>query len=113
MKPIKLALLLIAAFSGLIIATAADAHGRHRARIGVFFGAPLVAYPYYAYPRYYHPPTYYAPPVVVAPPTYIEQQTPAAPQQGTNYWYYCRDSQTYYPYVQTCPTPWQQVVPNS
>jgi hypothetical protein len=108
MKRIKLSLALITIFAGVFGATSADAHWRHRARIGVFIGAPIAAYSYYGYPRYYAPPVYYAP----APPTYIEQ-APPAPQQSSNYWYYCRESQAYYPYVQTCPSPWQSVVPNS
>src|SRR6266511_6246669 len=108
MTRIKLALLLLAVFGGLLSATTADARWRHRARVGVFIGARIVAYSYYAWPRYY-PPVYYAPPLVASPPTYIEQTPPA---QGSNYWYYCRESQAYYPYVQSCPSPWQPVMPN-
>ena len=92
-------------------------------------------YPPYYYSPYYYPPAYY-PPVVLAPPVYItpapppvyvEQppvQQPApmyqpqmelAPQPGsqpsTNVWYYCNESQTYYPYVKQCPAGWQQVTP--
>ena len=111
MKSIKLALVLFAAIAGSLVSAAADAHGwRHRARIGVFIGAPVVGYSYYAYPRYYYP----ASVVVPAPaPVYVEPTPPApAPTQSANYWYYCRDSGAYYPYVQTCPSPWQPVVPN-
>ena len=112
------ALLALVALCGLATAGAADANGRHhhgRAHVGIWFGGP--AYPYYR--PYYYP--YYYPPAVVAapaaPPVYIEQ-TPsaaaAAPIQGTGqYWYYCPDSRTYYPYVQQCATPWQQVVPQT
>lgn len=122
MNTIKMALLL-AVFVGSSIAPAdADAHGRrHRSGVGIYFGVPGPFYysPYY-YPRYHYPPAYY-PPAVVAPapsypPVYIEQPAAApAPsaQSSTAYWYYCRDSQTYYPYVQQCASPWQQVVPNS
>ena len=28
-----------------------------------------------------------------------------------SYWYYCRDSQGYYPYVTSCPGGWTKVVP--
>ena len=119
MNRIKLVLLVLTAFAGLVSATAADAGGRyhhhHGARVGVFIGAPLLAYSYYAWPRYYYPPAYYpAPgyPAQAVAPTYIEQ-APAAPQQGSSVWYFCRDSQTYYPYVKTCPSPWQEVAPNS
>ena len=100
-------------------------HGGHsHARVGVYIGAPLVfAY----YPSYY-----YAPPVVVREPLvfYDERGNPvpaqpqvaqapaqaqpsAQPQPGAPAptWYFCADSQKYYPYVQSCASPWQRVVP--
>ena len=123
MNTLKAVLISVAALSAVLTASAADARGRYHhhggARFGVFVGAPL--FPYY-YPRYYYPPYSYYPPTVAvpapaAPPVYIEQNPPAAapsaaPDQSSGaYWYYCRDSQTYYPYVQQCASPWQQVVP--
>jgi hypothetical protein len=27
------------------------------------------------------------------------------------YWYFCGASNTYYPYVETCPSGWETVVP--
>ena len=129
MKTTKAAIVLAALVGGSALATTADAqhrhrhhhhhhHHGHRASVGIFFGAPAFYYPYPRYySPYYYPPYYYAPAVVAAPsaPVYIEQSAPAAaPSQGsTGYWYYCRDTQTYYPYVQQCASPWQQVVPNS
>jgi hypothetical protein len=122
------AALLIAAL-GLLTSTPADAHGRHHrshVHFGFAFGFPApLFYPapvYYPYPHYYYPQ-----PVYVPPPQYVEQHpppasapqppapAPAAPSQGGSgyYWYYCPDSQTYYPYVQTCASQWQQVVPGS
>ena len=122
--------LLIAAVAGLCASSPADAHG-HRSHVGVWFnfGAPFY-YPapvyYYPYPRYYYPSPAYG-----SPPQYIEQNAPPQPtppasaapspgpasgasgQGGAYYWYYCPDSQTYYPYVQTCGSQWQQVVPGS
>jgi hypothetical protein len=129
----KTVLLAVATLAALLAASVADARGRHhhhhgsRVGVGVFFGAPL--YPYY-YPRAYYPPAYYPPsyayypptvvvPAPASPPVYIEQNAPAAaapsgPSQAAgSYWYYCRDSQAYYPYVQQCASPWQQVVPQS
>ena len=101
----------------------AEAHGRHhrpRAHVGIWFGAPApVFYPHYYpryYPRYYYPPTVVVPAPAYPPPVYIEQPQTAAPaptQGSAAYWYYCRDTQTYYPYVQQCASPWEQVVPNS
>jgi len=81
-------------------------HHRSHARIGVFVGAPLVFSPWY-----YYPPRYYYPPAVVQtpPPVYVEQGQAAAPAQ--DYWYYCSESQTYYPYVKECAGPWQRVIP--
>jgi hypothetical protein len=124
MKTIRIALLSLAVAAVVTPVNDADARGRHghrghhhhhhRGSVGIFFGAPLFA-PYYYSPYWY--PRYYYPPAVVAaqPPVYIEQNSvgaaaPAPVQQGT-YWYFCPDSQTYYPYVQSCTSPWQQVVP--
>ena len=116
MKTVKLAVFLMAVLVGSAVAGSADArhfrhhhhhHGGGGVRFGVFIGAPIATYPRYYYPPAYYP--YYAPTVVVpSAPVYVEQSV-AAPAQ--NAWYYCRDSQTYYPYVQQCATPWQQVTP--
>ena len=124
MNILRTVLFAAAIAGGSAIATDADARGRHHhhhhrhhGHVGIWFGAPLF-YPYYAYPRYYYPPAVIAAPA--APPVYIEQSQSAAPapapapmQGSAAYWYFCRDTQTYYPYVQQCATPWQQVVPNS
>ena len=124
MKLFKAAIVLAAILATSLIALDADAHGRyrHRSSVGIYFGVPGPFYyypPYYA-PRYYAPRYYYPPAVVPAPsypPVYIEQSpsevAPAPSSSSGAYWYYCRDSQTYYPYVQQCASPWQQVVPNS
>lgn len=119
MKNIKFALVLCAALSGTVLTGAADAHGaRSRTHVGIWFGVPApVFYPVFPH-HYYYPRTVVVPayPVYREPPTYIEQAPPAAaapaPAQGApHYWHYCRDTQTYYPYVQQCASPWQQVVP--
>jgi hypothetical protein len=86
-------------------------HGgfRHRshASFGLFIGAPLLIAPWYYEPRYYYPPAVVVP---SSPPVYIEQgQAAAAPD--SQYWYFCRESETYYPYVKECAGPWQRVVP--
>jgi hypothetical protein len=68
---------------------------------GPWWGFPY-AYPYYGYP--YYPYAY----------TYPEYQpaAPSAPSESQPfYWYYCRDPQGYYPYVQSCHGGWTQVVP--
>ena len=124
MKIIKAAVVMAAVLGSAGLVPDADAHGRyrHRSSVGIYFGVPAPYY-YNPYPRHYYYPRYYYPPAVVAPeptspPVYIEQSAPAAapaPSSSSSgaYWYYCRDSQTYYPYVQQCASPWQQVVPNS
>ena len=96
---------------------------------GVYIGGPVFSPWYYPPPYAYYPrPIYYPAPVVVAPQpqVYIEQApampaTPAesaappaasaAPQESQSWWYYCGESKTYYPYVQTCPGGWQRVSP--
>ena len=88
-------------------------------RVGVFvgpgfWGPPLLAPPFWyglglAYP-YYRP--LYAPPVY-SPPVVVERPAPVYTQQQQYYWYYCRESGTYYPYVKECPAGWMKVVPPS
>jgi hypothetical protein len=126
MKKTTAALLSATLIGGSIVATTADAGGRHfhrhhhghGARIGVFVGAPLLFAPYY-YPRYYYPPVV-VPAPVTSSPVYIEQPLgePGPPAVGAPpatgaYWYFCRDTQTYYPYVQQCASPWERVPANS
>lgn len=113
-------------------------HRRGGASVGIYVGPGFYGPGYYGpgpgwgpyYPRAYYPSPYYAapypyyPPVVVtpapvqvAPPVYIEQ-TPqqaqseapqAAPQADSGFWYYCKPSEAYYPYVKECPQGWQKV----
>ena len=100
--------------------------------IGGWWGAPR---PYY-YPAYYpsYYPYYYTPtPVIVREVVreplvyYDERGNPVPPVQSQNQtqnqlqgpqasaaaptWFFCADSQTYYPYAQTCASPWQRVAP--
>ena len=80
------------------------AHARHDGRLGWWWVAGGLWYfypaPIYPYPNPWEPPTT----VLVTPP---ETVVPAAPP--TQYCYYCVASNTYYPYVPTCPSGWQQV----
>jgi hypothetical protein len=85
-----------------------------RPAVGYYFG-PGFGWPYYPYYPYY-PPYYAYPPTVVtvpsSPPAYIQRNHgQSVPQPQTNYWYYCRDTDGYYPYVKQCPDGWQQVPP--
>ena len=100
-------------------------HGH--ASVGVWIGGPgwwPGYYPYrygwYPYPSYPYPYGYgYAypypyggaypygggyPPVAQALPPGAQAMPQAAPQ-----WYYCRDSQMFYPHVSECPSGWQAV----
>lgn len=83
---------------------------------GLWYWYPEPIYPYPTYVPPAAPPTIIvapgAPPpppapVVVAPPP----PPPSAPtgQPPVEFWYYCDDSKTYYPYVNTCNSPWRQV----
>jgi len=118
-------------------------HGGHsHARVGVYIGAPLLFAPWGAWGSpYYYPSYYYAPPPVVVrervvvrePLVFYDERGNPVPAQGqvaqapaqhqpsvqpqpgapAPTWYFCADSQKYYPYVQTCASPWQRVVPQS
>lgn len=70
---------------------------------GWFFWAPWWGVPYYPYYAY--------PPVVVEPQPLLNIETePEHQEQG--YWYYCKNPEGYYPYVQQCPGGWMKVVPS-
>lgn len=130
MKPSKLAFTAAATLAvlaaGALAAGSAQAHGRGGPRVsfGFNFGFPGYygsPYGYYPSPYYYYPaPVYYSAPVVVqqAPTYYVErhdappaQPAPSAAAPSQNYWFYCGDSRTYYPYVKECPGGWQRVSP--
>lgn len=119
----------------LAASLSAEARGGHRhthARVGVFIGAPLLFAPWWVMSRpYYYEPVpvvgrervivreplvYYderGNPVPAAPQPQAQAQAPAQPQAGAPAptWFFCQDTQTYYPYVQSCASPWQRVVP--
>ena len=74
------------------------------------YPAPAYAYPGPAYsypaPAYSYPaPAYSYPGQAVAPSAPYAQAAPA-PQQD---WYFCPNSNSYYPYVWECPGGWQRV----
>lgn len=122
-KTVKISRLLLSGALAASLAAAmmpASAHGRFgghgghggHARLGFYFGVPL-AVPYYYPPAYYYGPrVYYSDPLAYAPAApayYIQQDNAASTPPPGGYWYYCADPQGYYPQVQQCPTPWQQV----
>lgn len=114
--------------------------GGWRGGVGIYMGSPFPFYgpppPFaYAYGYPYGYPYAYSPPTVIVqqppqPQVYIEQgsgvtstpdasapPTQAAPAAtaGNNntqgYWYYCEQSDGYYPYVKECAAGWKQVTP--
>ena len=112
----------------LMTVSSAWADGRHHrsgANVGIyvgpgFFWGPPVYRPYYPRPYYYPGPYYETAPIIVRPvppPVYIEQGniqenlSTISTQEATNYWYYCRESKGYYPYVKDCKGEWQKVLP--
>lgn len=78
-------------------------HFRRHGGLGVFIGAPIVLGSgwYYNYPPVFTP---------YPAPTYIERPDEAA-VPPEHWWYYCAESQRYYPYVKECPGGWQRVAP--
>lgn len=101
--------------------------------VGAWWGGWPRSYyaPYYAYP--YYPPTVVRERVIVQEPLvfYDENGNPvpseqsqaqsrpqeraSAPPQAaaaTPVWYFCADTQTYYPYAKECASPWQRVIPH-
>jgi hypothetical protein len=59
----------------------------------------------------FHGHVFIGPPIIVGPGYY-----PYAYPYGddwSSYQWYCRDPAGYYPDVQTCPSGWQQVIPNN
>jgi hypothetical protein len=114
-RSLRIAALISCACFATLTCTPAAAQRYYRGRVGVYVGVPLYA-PYY-YPPYYYPP-YYADPelaygVPAAPTVYVERSDapPAASSAQGSSWYYCPDSQSYYPYVKECASPWQPVAP--
>lgn len=99
-------------------------HHHHRAHIGVFIAAPLLLAPFWVSPRpYYHAPVVVRERVIVREPLvfYDEHGNPVPPDRpqaavppraAAPTWFFCPDSQAYYPYVQDCASPWQRVVPH-
>ncbi len=113
---------------GSILPTIGEARDHRHWRYHPYYGwgyNPYVA-PWYPYPPVYVPPLY-MPQVIVpqfvvpqpqqqiiireAPQTYVEQPKPQ--EQAENYWKYCPDTKTYFPYVQTCASTWLKVIPQT
>jgi len=75
---------------------------------GLGFWDPFY-YPYYSYPSY----RYYSPPTTVVVPQQPQEFIMQEPrQEETGFWYYCKNPEGYYPYVERCPSGWMKVLPD-
>ncbi len=110
--PIRQALLLLS----LMTLGLGQAYAHGRTQVGVYVGPSWGPWGPWGYPS----PWFYPPPVVVvpaptppAPPVYIERTPEPAPAPApAAHWYYCASAGAYYPYVKSCPEPWQPVQPH-
>lgn len=122
MRSLRMLVVAAAAAAIALISTAAWSDGGRRGfhhhhythgsrlHLGFVFGGPLwYPAPVYPYPYYYYP----YPPAIVVPPAprvYIERDDRVAQEsREPGYWYYCRESNAYYPYVKECAGPWERV----
>ena len=104
-----LALILAGCIGALALADTADAHGRRgRVHFGVVVGGPLW---WGWHPWNYYPPYQRAVVERQGPTVYVEKDADGAERDADQYWYFCPDSQTYYPYVSQCASPWHRVAP--
>jgi hypothetical protein len=95
-----------------------DRFGFHRFGFFGDFGFVGPAFGFGAYPFFWDPfwfpspyPAYsYAPPLVIESEPQVSVQRPSSAAAPT-YWYYCVDTQAYYPYTQQCPGGWLKVAP--
>jgi hypothetical protein len=102
-SPTKLALVALVLMAA---GTGTWAHGH--ARIGVYIG-PYWG-PWWGPPAYYYN---YSAPIVVerSSPVYVETPSVVEAAPVSNYWYFCRPANAYYPYVKDCPSGWERVSP--
>lgn len=73
---------------------------------GAFLSYPYYYYPYYPYYSYYpYYPYTYAPAYRPSRSVIVRERKPAM----DTWYYYCRKSDAYYPYVRRCPGGWEKV----
>ena len=104
-------LIFVSVWAGYAQADGGHGHGYSRNSFGVYIGAPWAPWGYPP-PIYYPSPYYYPPRVIVVPapqpPVYVEQ---APTYNADQYWYFCQQSNAYYPQVNQCPGGWVRVPP--
>ncbi len=101
-------LLSVAWVAGCLVCGTAGAHGHG-------YGGPRVGFDFVVGPWWWDAPGYYYPyypPVVMAAPAqvYVPPSTAQMPAPAY-FWYFCPQSNAYYPYVSGCPGGWQAVSP--
>jgi hypothetical protein len=108
-KGLRAIVIATAAMLGLAAIGVTTVEAHPRTRIGVWVGGPFWwgPGPYYGYGGYPYPYVVERPVIVQAPAE--PMVVPPSAAQQANTWYYCRDSQMYYPHVSTCASPWQEV----
>jgi len=82
----------------------------------VYYGPPVAYLPYGPVTTlgqpYYVDPIYVSPPVVsIPPPPQGGSQVSALGMPGSEWWYFCKDPNGYYPYVRECQSGWEKVSP--
>jgi hypothetical protein len=87
---------------GCLVATG-TANAHWHGTVGVYIGPG----PFWWGAPYYYP--YYYPPV--ADPVYMQPSPAVQVPAPQTFWYFCRQSNMYYPYVSECPGGWEQVSP--
>ena len=61
---------------------------------------------------YYADPSYAGPPATsIPPPPQGGAQVSALSAPGSEWWYFCKDPNGYYPYVRDCKTGWEKISP--
>ncbi len=118
MKAFKVTLLLIAglaAAAGTLSATGRGGRGGHGGGYDSLYRsehissrAPVTG-PVFA-PWYPAPPYWYYE-QTVAVPAYIERDPAASGGSQPQFWFFCKASGIYYPYIRQCPEGWQEVAP--
>jgi hypothetical protein len=81
---------------------------------GYWYWYPAPVYPYPSYVPPAPPPVVVMAPGAPPPPAAPVVAPPPPPptptgQPPAEFWYYCDESKAYYPYVNTCNSPWRQV----
>lgn len=140
LKPSVVAAMLLLSFAaGSLVATPAWAdrgyyhHDHFWGPVGFLLGSAILYSAMQPRTVYYAPPVTYLPPaysaVSVVQPYYVEQayagppvmSAPPPPQNaaqistlampGSQWWYFCKNPNGYYPYVRECQSGWEKVSP--